>query len=78
MEKEDNENPSKCLHNITTVVVEEFGFTSEDIGLDDMWPQELTASDPSPLTVPPSKASPKAFPDILQILPFLLFLAPQF
>ena len=76
--EEDDENPSKCLHNITTVVAE-MGLTSEDIGLDDMvlkmWPQELTASDPSPLTVPPSKASSKAFPDMLQILPFLLFFA---
>ena len=75
--EEDDENPSKCMHNITTVVAE-LGSTSEDFGLDvveKMWPQGLTASDPSPLTVPPSKASSKAFPDMLQILPFLLFFA---
>jgi len=71
---EDDENSSKCSHNITTVVAE-LGLTSEDIGLE-MWPQGLTATDPSSLTaVPPSKASPKTLPGILVILPYLLVFA---
>ena len=71
---EDDENPSKCSHNITTVVAV-LSFTSEDIGLD-MSPQGLTAADPSSLIIVPlSKASSLTLPGILHILPYLLFFA---
>ena len=55
----DEEDTSMCSHNITTVVTE-LGFDSEDdaglVLIKEMWPQGLTASDPYPLTDPPSKA----------------------
>ena len=69
-----------CSHNITTVVTE-LGFDSEDdaglVLIKEMWPQGLTASDPSPLTDPPSKADAISFaPTYLLLSTCLTFSAP--
>ena len=74
--EEDDENLSKCSLNTTNVVIAELGFfTPKDVLLD-MSAQGLTATDPSPLIVPPpSKASPTAFSGTFHILPYLIFFA---
>lgn len=76
----DEEDTSMCSHNITTVVTE-LGFDPDDdaglVLIKEMWPQGLTASDPSHLTDPPSKAvALSSASTVLLITTCLTFLAP--